>query len=105
MCGYGTNPIFLNKKIKIGRRKHSLTPPTPNNISFLPYTPTPLKVDVICVSPLKSVRIRIFSGPYSVRIRENADQKNSEYWHFLSSEYQVINSTREAGLNQSTPPS
>ena len=31
---------------------------------------------------LKSVRIRSFSGPYSVRVWENTDQKNSEYWHF-----------------------
>ena len=42
----------------------------------------------------KSVRIRSFSGPYfsalsissySVRIRENKDQKNSEYGHFSRS--------------------
>ena len=26
-----------------------------------------------------------FSGPYSVRMRENTDQKNSEYGHFSSS--------------------
>ena len=52
---------------------------------------------------VKSVRIRSFSGPYfprnrteyeeitsispySVRIRENTDQKNSEYGQFLHSE-------------------
>ena len=43
---------------------------------------------------VKSVRIRSFSGPfffafglnaYSVRMRENTDQKNSKYGHFLSS--------------------
>ena len=45
---------------------------------------------------LKSVRIRSHSGlnrererdrtsPYSVRMRENADQNNSEYGHFLHS--------------------
>ena len=33
----------------------------------------------------ESVRIRSFSGPYSVRMRENTDQKNSEYGHFLHS--------------------
>ena len=34
----------------------------------------------------KSVRIRSYSGPhYSVRMRENADQNNSEYGHFLRS--------------------
>ena len=32
-----------------------------------------------------SVRIRSFSGPYSVRMRENANQKNSEYGHFSRS--------------------
>ena len=35
---------------------------------------------------VKSVRIRNFSDPYSVQIRENADQKNSKYGHFLRSE-------------------
>ena len=56
MSGHGANPIFFNKKIKIGRPENSLTPhpPTSNNISFLPYPPPPypVKVDVICVSPL-----------------------------------------------------
>ena len=28
------------------------------------------------------VHIRSFSGPYSVQILENMDQKNSEYGHF-----------------------
>ena len=43
MSGHGANPIFFNKKIKIGRPEHSLTPhpPTFDNISFLPYPPTP----------------------------------------------------------------
>ena len=31
---------------------------------------------------MKSVCIRSFSGPYSVRMRDNTDQKNSEYRHF-----------------------
>ena len=35
---------------------------------------------------VKSVRIRSYSSPYSVRMRENADQKNSEYGHFLRSD-------------------
>ena len=34
---------------------------------------------------VKSVRIRSYSGPYSVKMRENTDQKNSEYGHFLRS--------------------
>ena len=53
---------------------------------------------------VKSVRIRSYSGPYfphsdwiqrvrsvypySVRMRKNADQNNSEYGHFLSSDVQ-----------------
>ena len=34
---------------------------------------------------VKSVRIRSSSGPYSVRMRENTDQKNSEHGYFLCS--------------------
>ena len=33
----------------------------------------------------KSVHIRCYSGPYSVRLRENTDQNNSEHGHFLRS--------------------
>ena len=33
----------------------------------------------------KSVRIRSYSGPYSVWMQENTDQNNSEYGHFLRS--------------------
>ena len=39
----------LIKKIKIGRPEHSLTY---DNISFFPYPLPPLKLDIICVSPL-----------------------------------------------------
>ena len=56
--------------------------------------------DLICITPfqqgeqtrnlnsfhcIKSVRIRRFSSPYLVRMRENTDQKNSTYEHFSSS--------------------
>ena len=43
MSGHGGNPIFFNKKIKIGCPEHSLTPhpPTTENISFLPSLPSP----------------------------------------------------------------
>ena len=41
MSGYGSNPIFFNKKIKIGRPEHLLPhfphPSTANSITFLPY--------------------------------------------------------------------
>ena len=37
---------------------------------------------------VKSVHIRHFSGPYSVQMRQNTDQKNSEYGHFSRSENQ-----------------
>ena len=48
MSGHSANPIFFSKKIKNTRY-----PPTPDNISFIfSLTPTSLKVDVICVSPL-----------------------------------------------------
>ena len=36
---------------------------------------------------VKSVRIRSYSGPYSVRMWENANQNNSEYGHFSCSAY------------------
>ena len=36
---------------------------------------------------VKNVGIWSFSGPYSVRMRENTDQKNSEYGHFQCSGY------------------
>ena len=39
MSGHGANPIFFNKKIKIGRPEQLVTPhsPTSNVISFLSY--------------------------------------------------------------------
>ena len=40
-------------------------------------------LDIHCV---KSVRIRSYSGPYSVRMLENTDQSNSEYEHFSRSD-------------------
>ena len=59
---HGANPVLFNKKIKIGRPEYSANrshPPTSDNILFLsqvlapplpPPSPSPLKVDVICVS-------------------------------------------------------
>ena len=35
---------------------------------------------------VKSARIRSYSGPYSVGIRENSDHNNSEYGHFSRSD-------------------
>ena len=35
---------------------------------------------------VKSVRIRSYSGPQSVWMRENIDQNNSEYGYFLRSD-------------------
>ena len=40
MSGLGGNPIFFNKKIKIGRPEHPLTP----------YTPTPI-TSHFCLTP------------------------------------------------------
>ena len=39
----------------------------------------------LTVHCVKSVRTRSCSGPYSVRMRENKDQNNSEYGHFSRS--------------------
>ena len=54
---HGGNSIFFNSKIKIGRPEHSLTPhplrPITSHFCLNhPPPPSPLKVDVICVSPL-----------------------------------------------------
>ena len=38
---------------------------------------------------VESVRIRSCSGPYSVQMQENTDQKNSEYGHFSCSEIET----------------
>ena len=35
----------------------------------------------------QNARIRSYSGPYSVQMRENTGQNNSEYGHFSRSEY------------------
>ena len=40
MSDHGANPIFFNKKIKIGDSKHLLPQSTSDNISFLPYAHT-----------------------------------------------------------------
>ena len=40
-----------------------------------------------CIHYVKSVRIRNYSGPYSVRMQENTDQNNTDYGHFSRSEY------------------
>ena len=57
MSGHGANPILFNKKKKIGRPEQLLTP-TPlrqvtSHLCLRP--PPPLKVDVICVSPVKVI--------------------------------------------------
>ena len=53
----------LIKKIKIGRSEHLLIPHSPTSNNILPppspRPPTPLKLDVICVSPLNSRRLWI----------------------------------------------
>ena len=38
-----------------------------------------------CINCVKSVRLQSYSGSYSVRMRKNAEQNNSEYGHFLRS--------------------
>ena len=54
ISGHGANPISFNKKkIKIERPEHLLTPhpPKSNNISFLPYPPTPQSRRHMCIKP------------------------------------------------------
>ena len=61
MSGHGGNPIFFNKKIKIGRPEHSLTPhplrPITSHFCLTLPPPPPLKVDAICVSPLTAEKM------------------------------------------------
>ena len=81
---------------------HSLRSLHCNNLYIFFYFPT-----TYCV---KNVHIRSYSGPlffsfgspYPVRIRENKDQKNSEYGHFLRSNfhYAMVNP-----ITTSVPPS
>ena len=52
--------ISLIKKIKIWRPEHSLTVHPIRPISYFYLTP-PLKLDVICVSPLKNTNTDIFA--------------------------------------------
>ena len=56
MSVHGANLIFFNKNIKIESQEQSLTPytPTPDNISFLPYLPTPVPPQSgrhMCITP------------------------------------------------------
>ena len=56
MSCHGANPILFNKKIKIGRPEHLLSPPPPtsNNISFLPYPRPPIPPQYglhMCITP------------------------------------------------------
>ena len=46
---------------------------------------TTLKIKIGYCYCVKSVRIWSYSGPYSVRMWESADQNNAEYGHFLCS--------------------
>ena len=45
-----------------------------------------LEIFILVMHCLKNVRIRSCSAPNSIRMRENADQNNSEYGHFLRSD-------------------
>ena len=47
----GANTLFFNKKIKIGRAEHSITPHphTSDNISFLPYPEPPRSGRHMCI--------------------------------------------------------
>ena len=49
---------------------------------------------------VKSVRIRRYSGPYSVQMRKDTDQNNSEYGHFSRGDYYVLG--RELNVDDMT---
>ena len=73
MSGHGANPIFFNKKMKIGCPEHSVTPLHPLRpiTSYFRLTSPPhLKVDVKCVSPLTSWKISDLTQKPSAQIPE-----------------------------------
>ena len=53
MSGHGANPIFFNKKIKIGRPEQLPTfhPSTSDNISLLLYPPPLQSGRHMCITP------------------------------------------------------
>ena len=64
MSGLRENPIFFNKKKNkdwTSRATVNTPPPTSNNIPLLSYPPTPLDMDVLCVTPLISNAIFEYS--------------------------------------------
>ena len=74
MSGHGPNPIFFNKKSKDWTSRTLANPPpfTSDNISFLPYPPSLLKVDIIGVSPL----ILVFAAPLFTRLLKQTNILN-----------------------------
>ena len=48
-------------------------------------------LSVISIPYVKSARMRSFSGPYIVCMRENTDQNNCQYGHFLRSDNHNLN--------------
>ena len=80
MSGYGTNKIFLNKKVRIGRPEHLLpfTLYIQQHLTFaLPDQPILLKMHVIYVSSLTAVSI---SGKEKLANETvNYDTKNKAY--------------------------
>ena len=66
-----------------------------------------IKLRIVCHC-VKTVRNRSFSGPHSVGMRENTDQRNSEHGHFLRSGFSCFlqESMRQKffDVNRSSPP-
>ena len=60
MSGYGENPGFFNKKVKIGRPQHSLTPtplrPITSHFSLTPHPPPPSKWTSYMYHPLYKLK-------------------------------------------------
>ena len=52
MSGHGTNPVFFNKKIKIGRLEHSLLPSYVRQHLIFALPPPPPTHSSKCVSSL-----------------------------------------------------
>ena len=78
MSGHGTNPIFLNKKIKVGRPKHLLTRPATQPLRWITshFYITPSQSGChMCITPftnllLKTIKIQNSEGQEFMSLKD-----------------------------------
>ena len=76
-----TYKFSLAKLMILYKKSYKTNPKIYRLISLLPIIFSKILEKIHYV---KSVRIRGYSGPYSVQMRKNTDQNNSEYGHFFT---------------------